>query len=218
MASHQITAPSRALPPVPRGVIHMNVRHVAGFTIIGNHLAQHRGLSLVAIGLAAHIQSLPAGARIGIKVLAARFPESETRIAAALRELEAAGYLRRSRERLPNGRIVTRTVSYNQPGATAPQSPARRSEPAPPRPVPPPPAEPPQYAPLPTAPQAPVRVPTTRRVTTPPLPQPQSSTPELHHRAATLLADLRRHAPQLVLSENDIRTLTPGIVTWLERG
>ena len=213
MASHQITAPSRTLPPVPRGVIHMNVRHVAGFTIIGNHLAQHRGLSLVAIGLAAHIQSLPAGAKIGIKVLAARFPESETRIAAALRELEAAGYLRRSRERLPNGRIVTRTVSYNQPGATTPQSPARRSEPAPPRPVPPPPAE---------TPQAPARVPlpapTARRVTTPPLPQPQSSTPELHHRAATLLADLRRHAPQLVLSENDIRTLTPGIVTWLERG
>ncbi|MER6102113.1 helix-turn-helix domain-containing protein [Streptomyces sp. NPDC001832] len=260
MDTQQITAPPCAPSPVPgdatpsSGVIHANVRHAAGFTVIGNHLAQHRGLSLTAIGLAAHIQSLPAGAKIGIKHLAERFPESETRIAAALRELEATGYLHRSRVRLPDGRIATRTVSYNQPGATASTAPAaeprtRRSKPAAPRPTPPPPlretapeshpapaeapqppapqqtpeptptpAPPPAPAPRPTpaSPSAPAPHPAPRALP-PPLPQPRELTPDLHHTAAALLADLRRHAPQLVLTENDIHTLAPGVATWLER-
>ncbi|WP_406160438.1 helix-turn-helix domain-containing protein [Streptomyces sp. NBC_01005] len=246
MDTPQITAPSRGPSPVPgdatpsSGVIHINFRHAAGFTVIGNHLAQHRGLSLAAIGLAAHIQSLPAGARIGIKRLAERFPESETRIAAALRELEAHGYLHRSRVRLADGRIVTRTVSYNQPGTTAHPSATPRPRKAPskptPQPAPPPPphatapqphpapapAPPPTPTPQPPAPQpqpTPVLVPapTARTTPPPPLPQPQELTPELQRAATALLADLRRQAPQLVLSEHDIRTLAPGIATWLER-
>ncbi|WP_413753469.1 helix-turn-helix domain-containing protein [Streptomyces sp. R-74717] len=235
MGTQQITAPPCALSPAPgdatpsSGVIHINVRHVAGFTVIGNHLAQHRGLSLAAIGLAAHIQSLPAGARIGIKRLAERFPESETRIAAALRELEATGYLHRSRVRLPDGRIVTRTISYNQPGA-APQPRTVPSEPAP-LPTPPPPprvtAPEPHPAPAPAPPPPPtpqpqpapvlVPTPTARTSPPPPLPQPQELTPELQRVATALLADLRRHTPQLTLAENDIHALAPGVATWLER-
>ncbi|MFJ8750596.1 helix-turn-helix domain-containing protein [Streptomyces sp. NPDC102441] len=217
MDTQQITAPPCAQPAVS-GVIHRNVRHTAGFTVIGNHLAQHRGLSLVAVGLAVHIQSLPAGAKVGIKRLAERFPESETRIAAALRELEAAGYLHRSRVRLADGRIVTRTVSYNQPGADTPVA-----RPTPPRAAPsaakPTPHEPAAPMPTPTPQPAAVLVPppTARTAAPPPLPQPQAPTPELQHTAAVLLADLRRQAPQLVLSEADISALAPGIVTWLER-
>ncbi|MER5280646.1 hypothetical protein ABT025_33610, partial [Streptomyces sp. NPDC002809] len=64
------------------GVLRVNARHTTGFTVIGNRLAQHHELSLVAIGLAVHIQSLPAGAKVGVKVLTGRFPESEARIAA----------------------------------------------------------------------------------------------------------------------------------------
>ncbi|MFF8913615.1 helix-turn-helix domain-containing protein [Streptomyces sp. NPDC015032] len=126
MDTQQISAP----PPSPSrtreyatpssGVVHDNSRHSSRFTVVGNHLTQHRELSLTAIGLAAHIQSLPAGARIGIKDLAARFPEGEARIAAALRELEGHGYLRRTRTRLADGRIVTRTVSCNQPADRRP--------------------------------------------------------------------------------------------------
>ncbi|BFO13730.1 hypothetical protein SHKM778_01180 [Streptomyces sp. KM77-8] len=100
----------------PGGVTHDNFRHTTRFTVIGNHLAQHPHLSLLAIGLACHIQSLPTGAPVSIKSLAARFPEGATRIADALRELETHGYLRRIRERTPTGRLVTRTVSCNQPG------------------------------------------------------------------------------------------------------
>ncbi|MET9902801.1 helix-turn-helix domain-containing protein [Streptomyces sp. NPDC006446] len=115
MGSQNLSAPSCAQPRVPRGVTHINVRHSTRFTVVGNHLAQHRKLTLTAIGLALHIQSLPAGSRVDIKSIAARFPEGETRIASALRELEAHGYLSRRRERLPNGRVVTHTVSYNRP-------------------------------------------------------------------------------------------------------
>ncbi|GAA4966601.1 hypothetical protein GCM10023238_37970 [Streptomyces heliomycini] len=70
------------------GLQHDNTRHTTRFTVIGNHLAQHRELSLLAIGLGTHLQSLPKGAPADIKTLAARFPEGATRIAACLRELE----------------------------------------------------------------------------------------------------------------------------------
>ncbi|MFF4247706.1 helix-turn-helix domain-containing protein [Streptomyces sp. NPDC001822] len=245
MAIQQAIAPPCAPPPSSgdavtpsSGVVHLNVRHSAGFTVVGNHLAQHRGLSLVAIGLALHIQSLPAGAKIGIKRLAERFPESETRIASALRELEATGYLHRSRVRLADGRIVTRTVSRNQPGADAvagsaaanpgprtrrhPVAPPRQSPAAPPQDQPPSPRvspQPPAPVPVPVQQPTPARVPPPTARTTPPapLPQPSTLTPELQRTAAAVLADLRRHAPQLGLTEADIRTLTPGVAAWLER-
>jgi hypothetical protein len=143
MDTHDISAPPRAQSrhtadkhPNQRyarsghsgvGLTHDNARHTARFTVIGNHLAQHPELSALAIGLGVHIQSLPAGARVDIKTLAARFPEGTTRIAAALRELETHGYLRRERHRIPDGRIITRTISCNQPGSS------RRDPHAPPK-------------------------------------------------------------------------------------
>ncbi|WP_411126029.1 helix-turn-helix domain-containing protein [Streptomyces sp. x-19] len=189
-------------PSPPSGVIHVNSRHTNRYTVVGNHLAQHRGLTLVAIGLAVHIQSLPAGARIGIKCLTARFPESEARIASALRELEAAGYLERTRERLPSGRVVTRTVSYNQPGA-APHRPVSRpaSRPAP---------RPADRAPRPTPPRKPTRAPR-------PLPAPHRPDPVAARTAHRILAELRRDDPRLLLSEVDVARLAPAVHAWLER-
>ncbi|WP_245171381.1 helix-turn-helix domain-containing protein [Streptomyces decoyicus] len=87
------------------------------YTIIGNHLAQHRELSLTAIGVGTHILSLPEGASVDIRSLAARFPEGRDRIAFALRELEAHGYVERVRERTSDGRVITRTYAHNAPGA-----------------------------------------------------------------------------------------------------
>lgn len=178
--------------PHAGGLIHDNARHTTRFTVIGNHLAQHLELSGLAIGLAVYIQSLPAGARADIKTLAARFPEGTTRIAAALRELEAHGYLRRERHRTPAGRIVTRTVSCNQPGHRRqqaehrPTAPTRREKRLP-------------RKPLPT------------------VPQPAYPAPALLQTATDLLADLRRHDPRLLLSACDTAHLTPGIAAWLER-
>ncbi|MGW1815186.1 helix-turn-helix domain-containing protein [Streptomyces sp. NPDC002125] len=247
MDTQQVSAPPCAPSPESGGstpsygVIHVHVRHTTAFTVVGNHLTRHRTLSLLAIGLAVHIQSLPDGARISIKHLAARFPESEARIAVALRELEATGYLRRSRVRLRNGRIVTRTVSYDRPGTEAPTvsvprpRTGRQDTPVPPAappasaPLPPPPAPvvhrsaPVAHQPAPETSPAPAPLPvalpapTARTAPPPPLPQPQDTDPELHRSASALLADLRRLAPQLTLSERDIETLAPGVVTWLER-
>jgi len=152
MAEPQITARSRA-----QGVMHVRHRHTDRFTVVGNHLTQHRELTLTAIGLAAHIQSLPEGARVDIKTLAERFPEGETRIAAALHELEAHGYLSRTRERLPSGRIVTRTSSYDRPVA---------AHQAPTGPVPAP-------VPMPVRAPAPVRVPVPRPAARPVRPRPE---------------------------------------------
>lgn len=158
--------------------------------MIGDHLAQHPSLSGLAIGLAVYIQSLPAGARVDIKTLAARFPEGTTRFAAALRELETHGCLRRERQRTPAGRIVTRTIPCNQPGSSRAQDhpiPARKKRPPAPR------------KPLPA------------------VPTPAYPAPTLLQRATDLLADLRRHDPRLLLSARDTAHLAPGIAAWLER-
>ncbi|MEW1758804.1 hypothetical protein AB0393_20125 [Streptomyces cyaneofuscatus] len=253
MDTPQNTALMRALTELPgplpaRGVIHIAIRHTDRFTVVGNHLAQHPTLSTTAVGLAVRIQSLPQGTEIGIKALAARLPEGEKLVAAALRELEAHGYLQRARTRLPNGRIVTRTVFCNQPtallrarvavrppdppqapppvqdpapeAAAAPQAPALpdvQQEQAPEAPAPQ------DHAPEAPAPQdhapfvARVPPPTAPRQPSPPLPQPRELTAELDRAATALLSDLRRHAHQLVLSENDIRQLAPAVAAWLER-
>ncbi|MDT0610136.1 helix-turn-helix domain-containing protein [Streptomyces lancefieldiae] len=226
MGTQNPSAPSRAQsapadnPTRPRrhggGVIHENTRHTTRFVVIGNHLVQHRELSLLAIGLGCHIQSLPTGTGADIKSLAARFPEGPTRIAAALRELEAHGYLRRERVRTSTGRIVTRTVSCNQPKTPrrepadtgCPDRPVRPARPT----VPPRPAEgPPGQA----APPHPPR--TGIRKALPAVPQPSCTAPALLQQATDLLTTLRRHDPRLLLSETDTAHLAPGVAAWLER-
>ncbi|MES4886568.1 helix-turn-helix domain-containing protein [Streptomyces sp. NPDC096012] len=121
------------------GVVHENSRLAANFTVVGNELLQHPELSCLAIGLGAYIQSLPTGAPVDIKTLSTRFTEGAIRVARALRELEAAGYLRRDRVRTSDGRIVTVTVSRNQPGRrTRADAPAAEPQPDPhPDPQPP---------------------------------------------------------------------------------
>ncbi|MFF7812278.1 helix-turn-helix domain-containing protein [Streptomyces sp. NPDC007945] len=188
--------------PHDRGLIHRNVRLTSRYVVISNDLAQHPDLTVPAVGLAVIIQSLPAGTPVGIKALAARTKGlSEVRIAAALRELEAAGFLSRTRERLADGRFIPRTISYNRPGAEpravretpatrqAPEAAREAQEKAPapealdPRPVPraatpsptPAPAAPPMTTPAP-----PILAPTT----TPPPPTPRPTSPA--HTAAPL--------------------------------
>ncbi|MFF4847612.1 helix-turn-helix domain-containing protein [Streptomyces sp. NPDC001194] len=195
MADQQFSAPSR----VSSGIRHINHDHRRGYVKIGNHLAQHRELSMGAIGLATHIQSLPPGAKVTIKALAERFPEGEVRIAATLRELEEHGYLARYHERLPTGRIVTCTVSYNNPPAMAAAARERRAEPT-----------------------AAERTPTPEPDPEPdPEPEPDhapAAVSETGLRARELLARLRLRDPRLVLSERDTVRLAPAAAVWLERG
>ncbi|MEU9912270.1 helix-turn-helix domain-containing protein [Streptomyces sp. NPDC051001] len=177
------------------GVVHDNARHTENFTVIGNDLIQHRELSGLAIGLACYIQSVRQGTAVDIKTLADRFPEGPTRITAALRELETHGYLRRTRERTSNGRVVTRTVSCNRPGQrAAPSEPsARRSA---------------RHA-------DPDKPPPRKRL--PAVPQPSHPHPALLRTAVDVLAGLRRRDPRLLLSATDAEHLAPGVAAWLER-
>jgi hypothetical protein len=178
----------------PSGVIHDNARHTENFTVIGNHLAQHEELSLLAIGLGCYIQSVRPGTAVDIKTLADRFPEGPTRIADALNELEAHGYLSRTRERTPAGRIVTRTVSCNKPGhRTTPADPSSRPARR-------------------TAPETP---PPRKRL--PAVPKPSYTSPALLQTAVDILSGLRRHDPRLLLSATDAEHLAPGVAAWLER-
>lgn len=218
------------------GVVHDNTPHATHFTVVGNHLAQHEELSLTAIGLATHIQSLPAGSPVDIRSLARRFPEGTTRIAAALRELEAHGYVRRSKDRTPAGRLVTRTISCNRPGhgaaRTTGHTTGHTAAGPRPRPEPPPPPrrretqEPPPRRRDQWEAQAPRRreqreqreaQTPRRRAALPAVPQPAYPTPDLIQTAIGVLCDLRRTDPRLLLSATDAEHLAPGVVTWLER-
>ncbi|MFI6608842.1 helix-turn-helix domain-containing protein [Streptomyces sp. NPDC050507] len=222
MATSQVIA-APYVPP--SGVEHVNVRHTERFTVVGNHLSQHPELSLAARGLALHIQSLPPGAKVGIKVLAARLPaDSEHRIAEALRELEQHGYLKRIRVRSPEGKVYTRTVSYNHPDPAAldkaqtqtvkPRKPRPAPSPKPAPAPPPPPAQPePQPAPRPRVP-----APTAKKPPRPPLPQPVNPRPQLLQAAALLLVGLQNQNAELVLTEEQIDFLAPGVAAWFERG
>ncbi|MFI6652080.1 helix-turn-helix domain-containing protein [Streptomyces sp. NPDC050529] len=220
MAASQAIAPPYA---PPSGVEHVNVRHTERFTVVGNHLSQHPELSLAARGLALHIQSLPPGAKVGIKVLAARLPaDSEHRIAEALRELEEHGYLKRIRERSPEGKVYTRTVSYNHPDPAAldkARTQRKSIKPRKPRPTPAPnpnpapsPAQPAEPAPLPRVP-----APTAKKPPRPPLPQPLNPRPQLLQAAALLLVGLQNQDPELRLTEEQINFLAPGVAAWFER-
>ncbi|GAA2582941.1 helix-turn-helix domain-containing protein [Streptomyces tubercidicus] len=243
MAEQQLNAPARAQYEIrrsprtnPSGVHQVTEFQDPGYTIVGNHLTQHRSLSGLAIGLGAYIQSLPEGAPVDIRTLAKRFPEGRERIAAALRELETHGYLERVRRRTDDGRLVTLTISYNNPAATrarrARETAAetkRRTAVEPPRPSPDP---APTATPAPKPPHVrtssrPVRAeaprvraeaPHVRAEPAPPPPGPQPHTSAHHAPAAALLANLRRDDPRLLLSVRDIHRLTPPVAAWLARG
>ncbi|CAL9464366.1 hypothetical protein SUDANB32_02695 [Streptomyces sp. enrichment culture] len=120
MAEQKLSAVPRPIEGVrrsatPSGVTHVRTYPSGQYVVVGNHLAQHRELSLTAIGLATHIFSVPEGTPVDIRSLTERFPEGRDRIAFALRELEAHGYLRRVREHTEDGRLVTRTYAHHTP-------------------------------------------------------------------------------------------------------
>ncbi|MER7788989.1 hypothetical protein [Streptomyces sp. NPDC097640] len=176
------------------GVIHIRTRHTDHFTVLSNRLAQRAG-SAVTVGVAAYILSLPDGASIRIDALCAHFKEGRGRIAAALNELEAEGWLERRVERGPGGRIVTRTFVYDAPGRTTGSGEA----PPPPGSARPTPAE--------------------RRRARPHAERPDGRpAPAADPRAAAVLASLRHRDARLILSERETAALAPAVAEWLDGG
>ncbi|MER7461664.1 helix-turn-helix domain-containing protein [Streptomyces sp. NPDC097981] len=243
MAFQHSNAPSRA----PYGVQHANVRQTRNFTVVSNDLIRHPHLSMNARALASYIQSVPRGTPVGIKALAKQLPLGEKAIGKALGELEAYGYLRRLQEKLPDGRIVTRTVFHNAPKAVTRPSHKPEPEPKPapePKPEPEPEPEPkpepepepePKPEPEPEPEPEPTPEPEVRPAPEPdPAPQPQTAlyppkppevpaprnpdNPARRQLAEELLAELRRADPRLLLGARDVQRLAGGVEAWLERG
>ncbi|MER6219405.1 helix-turn-helix domain-containing protein [Streptomyces sp900105755] len=218
------------------GVTHVRAYHSGQYVVVGNHLAQHRELSLTAIGLGTHILSLPEGAPVDIRSLADRFPEGRDRIAFALRELEAHGYLERVRERTEAGRVFTRTYAHHTPGgagavrgrtrgvaAARPSADDRQAPQEDDRGGADPVAHDAQATsalaePEPRAvPERSVEV-----VEEQPAVRVRSAgetCPDARHeKAVALLAALRRTDDRLTLSPRDVNRLAPAVTAWFDRG
>ncbi|MEU9479268.1 helix-turn-helix domain-containing protein [Streptomyces sp. NPDC048191] len=224
MAEKKPNAALRPIPGVRRSTTHSGVTHVrtyqsGQYVVVGNHLAQHRELSLTAIGLATHILSVPEGTPVDIRSLADRFPEGRDRIAAALRELERHGYLERVREHTDSGRLVTRTYVHHAPvpdhvtavaplRVAGPQDPTigtrdRRSEAG--TDVTETPKEDDQAS---------------HRDATEPEAAPKERCSHDRHqiRAVALLAGLRRTDERLALSQRQVDRLAPAVAAWFAVG
>lgn len=218
MAEPQSNARLRADAGVPTsGVIHVRTRLTADFTVLSNALVQRKG-SAVTVGVAAYILSQPDGTSVSIASLCAHFTEGEILISRALRELEAAGYPERRRERRPGGAICTRTYAYDVPGGVPvpplPPRPGKRTAPmtspdAGPAPEPKAPAPAPVPAPCPAAEPEPVA---------PPPPPPSLSLDDADPQAVVILASLRIVDRRLVLNRREVAELAPAVSEWLAAG
>ena len=126
-------------------------RHPNRFTVLPNDAIRNHALSFRAVGVLAHLLSLPDGARVDSATLAAAHKEGRDAVRAAYRELETHGYYRRDVRRLPDGTLRTEVVVSSTPmngedagragdgfsgaGEPAPGYPAS-AEPAPVKPTP----------------------------------------------------------------------------------
>ncbi|MFD7696511.1 hypothetical protein [Streptomyces sp. NPDC059805] len=196
MADSQSNARLRADAGAPTtGVIHVRTRLTADFTVLSNALVQRRG-SAVTIGVAAYISSLPDGSPVSIAALCAHFSEGEILISRALRELEAAGYLERRRERTPKGQVRTRTFFHDVPAGRDPDDRPRSRKT--------------------------VRVPDAQDDAPSPVPTPAPAPPpapaDADPQAVAVLSSLRRIDPRLILSASEAARLAPAVAAWLAAG
>ncbi|MDQ1028166.1 DNA-binding transcriptional ArsR family regulator [Streptomyces umbrinus] len=212
MADSQSNARLRADAGAPTsGVIHVRTRLTADFTVIANALAQRRG-SAVTVGVAVYILSLPTGTPVTIAALCEHFTEGEILISRALRELEAAGYLERRRERTPTGQVRTRTYFYDVPGGD-PDRPDPDGSPEPPRPRRP--REQPAAATV-----TPKSASVEETMAAPVQAEAEAPVPlaDADPQAIAVLAALRRVDPRLVLSAREAVRLAPAVSQWLAAG
>ncbi|QYX78621.1 hypothetical protein [Streptomyces akebiae] len=225
MADSQSNAPLRADAGAPTsGVIHVRTRLTADFTVMSNALAQRRG-SAVTVGVATYISSLPTGTLVSITALCDHFDEGEILISRALRELEAAGYLERRRERMPTGQVRTRTYFYDVPGGGPDPDPGGSPRPPTPRR---PRKRPAEATPAPASGavrdtvEAPVQAGEKTEDAAEPETQTETEAPapltDADPRAVAVLAGLRRVDPRLVLSEREAARLAPAVTRWLGAG
>lgn len=80
------------------------VKQMTGFTQVANQVLNDKAISLKAKGVYAYIYSKPDGWDFAIRRIAQDHSDGVDSTAAAIRELEKAGYIKRSR--MPSGRVI----------------------------------------------------------------------------------------------------------------
>src|SRR5581483_4621437 len=90
-------------------------RHPNRFTVLPNDAIRNPALSFRAVGVLAHLLSLPDGAKVDSATLAAAHKEGRDAVRAAYKELEAHGYYRREVIRLADGTLRTEVVVSSTP-------------------------------------------------------------------------------------------------------
>jgi hypothetical protein len=90
-------------------------RHPNRFTVLPNDAIRNRGLSFRAVGVLAHLLSLPDGAKVDSATLASAHREGRDAVRSAFSELAAHGYYRREVLRLPDGTLRTEVVVSSTP-------------------------------------------------------------------------------------------------------
>lgn len=96
--------------------------HSQQFVIVHNRVARDRRLKRDARGLLVELLSLPDGVRVAVETLAENGPEGRDAIRRMLRDLEALGYISRTKERGAGGRWVHRLVIRETPNAAEPET------------------------------------------------------------------------------------------------
>jgi hypothetical protein len=90
-------------------------RHPNRFTVLPNDAIRNPALSFRAVGVLAHLLSLPDGAKVDSATLASAHKEGRDAVRSAFSELAQHGYYRRDVIRLPDGTLRTEVVVSNTP-------------------------------------------------------------------------------------------------------
>jgi hypothetical protein len=101
------------VPPTMSAILRH--RHPNRFTILPNDAIRNQALSFRAVGVLAHLLSLPDGAKVDSATLATAHREGRDAVRAAYKELEAHGYYRRDVLRLADGTLRTEVVVSSTP-------------------------------------------------------------------------------------------------------
>jgi hypothetical protein len=166
-------------------------RHPNRFTVLPNDAIRNPRLSFRAVGVLAHLLSLPDGAKVDSATLAQAHKEGRDAVRAAFSELADHGYYRRDIIRLPDGTLRTEVVVSNtpmngeEPRGTGDGKSGAGPEPENPASVEPAPVNPTSDAPTPVDQATTEEVPTTEEPIPPQPPRTAGGQGEFESSAAT---------------------------------
>ncbi|MFK0231174.1 hypothetical protein ACIQUL_36020 [Streptomyces sp. NPDC090303] len=197
-------------------------KHTKNFTILPNDIPRHRALSLTAKGLLTLLLAQPEWTDETIKSLTEDEEEGQARVTAAVKQLQAAGYVVVTNRQNDRGHWYKVVTVYDRPITAAPKP----EEPKAGKPKsrdagPVPSGEKNSGKNPPVSPKESVEVADSTATDGDGGNAPQSSNeptaPEEIGRAAALLGRLATAAPALALSAADVMSLAPLAAEWLRR-